>query len=350
MMLQGTAAGPFLRVGNEKMFGSVRSIASSALKALEYTTLQQAPPLSVRQWVRQGAATHAGATGGVLFLPYTAGQIATLRSAISAWLRLAIFEAMDQSEADQRLWFAIDEVDALGEIDGLKDALARLRKFGGRGVLGLQSIAQMSGTYGKAAADTIVENCGNTFIFRCSASEQGGTSEFASKLIGQREVLHTTLSKTRGALRWLPSTTTSQHLKIEPAVMASEIERLPDLAGFLKLASVPDWQLVRLTPLNEPRVSRPTRAAVPANPPPNTTAPNGTDPPGVQPPPAAARGPVGPRGEQRQTEAQKRAPRRKVKTTRDPDRSAVAPEHALKSSPEPRHITDPDRGAGPVQQ
>ena len=31
----------------------------------------------------------------------------------------------------------------------------------------------------------------------------------------------------------------SEHLKIEPAVMASEIERLPDLAGFLKGASVP---------------------------------------------------------------------------------------------------------------
>ena len=29
--------------------------------------------------------------------------------------------------------------------------------------------------------------------------------------------------------------------------MASEIERLPDLSGLLKLASVPDWQVVRLT-------------------------------------------------------------------------------------------------------
>jgi len=44
--------------------------------------------------------------------------------------------------------------------------------------------------------------------------------------------------------------TTSEHLKIEPAIMASEIERLPDLAGFLKLASVPDWMRVRLVPAN----------------------------------------------------------------------------------------------------
>jgi type IV secretory pathway TraG/TraD family ATPase VirD4 len=50
---------------------------------------------------------------------------------IATWLRLAIFEAMNAAEGDQRLWFVIDELDALGAIDGLKDALARVRKFGG---------------------------------------------------------------------------------------------------------------------------------------------------------------------------------------------------------------------------
>jgi type IV secretory pathway TraG/TraD family ATPase VirD4 len=163
-------------------------------------------------------------------------------------MRLAIFQAMDTEEGDQRLWFVVDELDALGEIDGLKDALARLRKFGGRCILGFQSISQVSGTYGKGIAETIVENCGNTYILRCSASEHGGTSEFASKLIGQREVLHTTHSTTRQSQwSWKSSLTSSQQIKIEPAVMASEIERLPDLTGFLKLASIPDWQTATLT-------------------------------------------------------------------------------------------------------
>jgi hypothetical protein len=273
LMLAGTPAGQFLAEGNEKMFGSMRSVAIAAVQALEYTTQQQAEPFSVRQWVREGAARHAGGQGGVLFIPYSAGQIAALRTIISAWMRLAIFEAMDRPEGDQRLWFSIDEVDALGEIDGLKDALARLRKFGGRCKLGLQSIGQLSGTYGRSAAGTIVENCANTYIFRCSASEHGGTSEFASKLIGQREVIHTTKSRTGRFIRWLSPTTTSQQLRIEPAVMASEIERLPDLAGFLKLASVPDWQFVKLTPRNEPIVPRPSRQSAvvvpsaPASPP-----------------------------------------------------------------------------------
>ncbi|MDP9065990.1 MAG: type IV secretion system DNA-binding domain-containing protein [Pseudomonadota bacterium] len=248
VLLAGTAAGPFLEDANARMFGSVRSVTSSAVQALRYISAQRATAFSVRRWVREGAARSSVDAGGALFFPYKAGEIAALRSMISAWMRLAIFEAMDRGEGDQRLWFVVDELDALGEIDGLKDALARLRKFGGRCVLGFQSISQVSGIYGKNTAGTIVENCGNTLILRCSASEQGGTSQFASRLIGQREILHTTRSRTRRPTEWPASTTTSEHRTIEPAVMASEIERLPDLDGFLKFASVPDWVRVRLSP------------------------------------------------------------------------------------------------------
>jgi hypothetical protein len=268
-LLNGTSAGPLLEPGNDRMFGSVRGTVITAVRVLEYTTRQQAPAFSVRNWVRSGAPTSAGGKGGALFLPYRAGQIAALRSIISAWMRIAIFEAMDRREGDQRLWFVVDELDALGAIDGLKDALARLRKFGGRTVIGFQSIAQVSGTYGRSAADTIVENCSNSLILRCSASERGGTSEFASKLIGQREVMHQTRSTSSRPTEWFSSTTMSEHLKIEPAVMASEIERLPDLAGFLKLASNPDWMRVDLVPTVYPTVDlTAVMAPTPAEPPP----------------------------------------------------------------------------------
>jgi type IV secretory pathway TraG/TraD family ATPase VirD4 len=69
-------------------------------------------------------------------------------------------------------------------------------------VLGFQSIAQVSSTYGQGEAQTIVENCGNTLILRCSASEQGGTAQFASRLIGQRQVLRRQESRTRQPDKW----------------------------------------------------------------------------------------------------------------------------------------------------
>lgn len=246
MLVAGTPAQPFLEEHNGRMFDSIRSVTSSAVGALEYVGRQQAPLFSVRDWVCRRGQPHED--GGVLFIPYRAGQIAALRSTISAWMRLAIFEAMNRNEGDQRLWFVVDELDALGQIDGLKDALARLRKFGGRCVLGFQSISQVSGTYGAGEAQTIVENCGNTLILRCSASEHGGTSRFASQLIGHREVARPAVSKSWRATDLLPSTTRSEHIHIEPAVMDSEIEQLPDLQGYLKFASTPNWQRVALEP------------------------------------------------------------------------------------------------------
>jgi type IV secretory pathway TraG/TraD family ATPase VirD4 len=153
---------------------------------------------------------------------------------------------------DRRLWLIVDELDALGAIDGLKDALARLRKFGGRCVLGFQSVAQVSSTYGAGDAQTIVENCANTLILRCSASEHGGTSQFASRLIGEREVVRRSTSRGRdgsgfpGGRGWRRSMNTSEQRVTEAAVLASELEQLPDLNGYLKTASSPFWLRVRL--------------------------------------------------------------------------------------------------------
>jgi type IV secretory pathway TraG/TraD family ATPase VirD4 len=241
-IIAGTPAQPFLDPDNARMFGSIRSVTGSAIAAFEYIQTQRAAPFSVRAWVRTRTLP------GAVFIPYKAGQIAAMRSMIATWMRLAIFEAMSQAEGrDQRLWFVVDELDALGAIDGLKDALARLRKFGCRCVLGFQSIAQVSSTYGQSQAQTIVENCGNSLILRCSGSENGGTSQFASRLIGDREVLRRQVSRgrdrndalsIRGAHR---SQSVTEQCVTEPAVMPSELEQLPDLCGYLKSASSRSW-------------------------------------------------------------------------------------------------------------
>ena len=245
-IVAGTPAQPFLEPENARMFGSIRSVAGSATAALEHVRAQRARAFSVRDWIESGR--------GVLFLPYQASQIAALRTIIATWVRLAIFELMCHADTDRRLWLIVDELDALGAIDGLKDALARLRKFGGRCVLGFQSIAQVSSTYGGGEAQTIVENCTNSLILRCSASEHGGTSQFASRLIGEREVARRSTSRGKdgsgfpGGRGWRRSTNVSEQRVIEAAVLASELEQLPDLTGYLKTASSPVWLRVRLRP------------------------------------------------------------------------------------------------------
>ena len=103
-----------------------------------------------------------------------------------------------------------------------------------------------------AMANRIVENCGNTLILRCAGSEHGGTSQFASRLIGEREIVrkHRSFGRESNGF-WRSSngrrsTQLSEQRLIETAVLPAELEQLPDLTGFLKTASSMHWSKVRL--------------------------------------------------------------------------------------------------------
>lgn len=93
----------------------------------------------------------------------------------------------------------------------------------------------------------------NILIFRCSGSEHGGTSQFASRLIGEREVLRRQATRGRdramvfGARDSRRSINVSEQSATEAAVLPSEIEQLADLTGYLKLVSSPAWMKVRVT-------------------------------------------------------------------------------------------------------
>lgn len=231
--LAGTQAAPYTEQSNARMLSSIRSVAGTSLAALEHVKDTQGKALSIRDWMRSGT--------GSLFIPYQASQIASMRQLVSAWMRLGIIELMEMPEQDNRVWFFVDELDAIGRIDGLKDALARIRKYGGRAVLGFQSIAQVRAIYGEEDAATIIENCSNTLILRCSASEDGGTSAFASALIGEREK-----KQYAGG---------NQQIVMSKLILPSEIERLPDLNGYVKVAMYPDWHQTRLDVYQLPQVA-----------------------------------------------------------------------------------------------
>ncbi len=56
-------------------------------------------------------------------------------------------------------------------------------------------------------------------------------------------------SRSRRAIDLFPSVTRAEHLSVESAVMAAEIEQLPDLSGYLKIASHRQWLRVGLRPM-----------------------------------------------------------------------------------------------------
>src|SRR5690606_19675059 len=102
---------------------------------------------------------------GWLFITYRDDQADMLRRLVATMLDLAIVEGLSLSEdQDRGLWFVMDEVDSLGRVSSLRGGLTKLRKYGGRCVLGLQTIAQLRATYGHDEAQTLLANCSTKLI------------------------------------------------------------------------------------------------------------------------------------------------------------------------------------------
>ena len=245
-LVDGSPAARYFAKDNERMLASIRSVTATSLAGLSHIS---SGDFSLKEYAR-------GDDRGWVFISYKADQIAELRGIISAWARLVIFALMSRPEGDSGTWLIVDELDSLGKISGLTDALPRLRKFGGRCVLAFQSIGPLTEIYGHGFSGAVIENAANTLILRCSDSGErsGGTAQFASSLIGQREVLRTTssTSETQGSslqhgLRIAPGTNrskvsgTNTAPTVEPAVLPAQIEGLENLRGYVHSHGLPFW-------------------------------------------------------------------------------------------------------------
>ena len=238
----------------EKMLASIMGTLAPALSNLVRIADQPAEPFSMRDWVRHS-------TTGTIWMPFASNQIASLRGLVSCWMRLAITETLTLPEDPtdkRRVWFHIDELDSLGRIQGLKDALVRVRKKGGVAVLGFQTISMVRAAYGEADAHAIVENLDNKLFLRCALSEGGGTARFASDVIGEREVerQETTTSRTAGQ-HPSSSTTLQTRRHLEKAVLPAELTQIPDRTGYLKLATREEWLKVSFDWVDYPIVTEP---------------------------------------------------------------------------------------------
>lgn len=229
-MLAGTPAAALCAKGNDRMLASTRAILSSYVGVFPY--LVDEGTFSVREWVRDSG----GLGEGWLFVTYRDDQMASLRGLVATMLELAIVEGLSLSEDQERgLWFVMDEVDSLGKVTSLRAGLTKLRKYGGRCVLGLQTISQLRTTYGRDEAQTLVANCSSKLILRAGDAE---TARAMEEELGQQEIMRITEGESDAKLfsgNSGGSKSVSQQFSRQSAVMASEIMSLEDLHGYLKL-------------------------------------------------------------------------------------------------------------------
>ena len=223
-LLQGTPAAILCEKGNEKMLSNTRGIISTYMGTWRY--LQDGGTFSIRDWVRDESA-------GWLYLTMRESQVAELKSMVTTWLELAIVEGLDLPESrERRLFYVLDELDTLGRMEALRHGATKLRKRGGVIISGLQTVAQLWDTWGKDAATVLLGNFNTKVIFRAGDAETGKAFE---REIGEQEVQQTMQNVNISNGEGDGSTSYNTQRKVQATVLASDLQHLPNLQGFIKI-------------------------------------------------------------------------------------------------------------------
>lgn len=221
-LLDGTAAKA--QLSSEKTFGSIRTIASKYLSAYSYL-MSSDKPFSVSRFIRESK-------DGFLYLTYRDDQLDSLRNLISCVLDISARTILSlQPNSTRRVWLVIDEFASIGKVQSIEAVATKARKVGGCLVVGIQSISQVRDRYGEHAAQSILSCLSTWLVLRCADAD---TAEYMSKYIGEEQVVRTSegssSSDSGGSRSWSEQTTTQR------VVLASEIQKLANVTGFLKIS------------------------------------------------------------------------------------------------------------------
>lgn len=226
-LLTGTPAAVLTQKGNDKMLNNTRATMVPYLSVLEY--LPDDGTFSIRDWIREDWRDNW------LFVTYRDDQMGLLRNLVATALEMALVEGLSLSEnQDRGLWYVMDEVDSLGKVTSLRAGLTKLRKYGGRCVLGLQTVSQLRSTYGRDEAQTLIANTSVKCILRAGDAETAKSMEHE---LGDQEIerIQVNDSFSQNDQGQSQSQSTSTQVVRQSAVLASEVMGLPDLHGFLKI-------------------------------------------------------------------------------------------------------------------
>jgi hypothetical protein len=195
---------------------------------------------------RWSAAAWATDRTGWLFLTSTPETRPRLVPLTSLWLDTLVLRLMNQGHAHpRRTWFILDELASLQRLPQLHTAITENRKSNNPVVLGFQGRSQLETRYGHDAEAMLSQPATKIFL----RTSEPRAAQWIAEAIGDIEVerLRESRSDGRGGQQ---SFALERH--VEPLVMASEIEGLPALRGYLKLGNL-------VARLSVPFIHRPER-------------------------------------------------------------------------------------------
>ena len=223
--MEDTVAQSIVDPGQSKTALSVRSILTTHLRPLAMLH-RVYDPFSVRDWVQNDRP-------GFLFLSSDASTHETRRAMIATQIELAIVALLSLPPSQtRRVWFIIDELPTLHQIPSLTSGLRESRQFGGSFVLGTQVVSELRDIYGREEAETISGNCNTRLVLN---SPDWQTAQWLSNSLGRSMVERTKEGLSFGASEIRDGVNISSHEEINPLVLPSELQVLPNLHGYIKM-------------------------------------------------------------------------------------------------------------------
>ncbi len=219
---------------HEQGAGIIATVANATRPFLYLPPADGRPPWSALEWSEHPE--------GWLFVTMRDESNSAALPLANLWLDLIVGRLLNSSRHRQRVWIVVDELPVLGRQAKLETLVTRGRKRGLAAVFGYQSIAQLRRIYGQEQAAVLASMPSTKLLLRVDEPE---TAAFIARQIGDRE-----------ALREEIGTSTAEHgnrfnihptRRTEPVVMASEIQRLPKLEGYLCIAGL-DRARVKVKP------------------------------------------------------------------------------------------------------
>ncbi|MCY4478593.1 MAG: type IV secretion system DNA-binding domain-containing protein [Rhodospirillales bacterium] len=224
--MEGTVAQSIVDPQNPKTALSVRAMLTANIGAMEVLA-DSGKHFSIRDWISSDRGS------GFLFLTSRGDQHASLRGLISTWLEIAVNSMLSlEQDEGRRIWVILDELPTLHQVPSLQPGLAESRQFGGCFVLGVQVASALRDLYGRNGAETISGLCGTRVVF---AAPDRDTAQWSADSLGRSEVEEFAEGVSYGADPYRDGVTLTPKREVQALALPSEIMRLPNLNGYLKL-------------------------------------------------------------------------------------------------------------------
>jgi type IV secretory pathway TraG/TraD family ATPase VirD4 len=245
--LKGTAASTLVSEKIEKTAICIKSTLVTYIKSLRYVNDQGGDLFSIRQWIKNEKNKHW------LFFTSQGNTHESMKPLLTAWLDIAVNELMSLPDSmERRIWVVLDELYSLQKVPYLQTFLSEAGKFGGCGVIGLQSYPQLEEVYGEKGARIISALLNTRFLFK---EPDPSVAQWSAFNLGEAitEEIHEGVSYGANSMRDGISINKVETRK--PLVSYSEIMSLAQLNAFVRLPGKYPITPVDFIPKNRQKIN-----------------------------------------------------------------------------------------------